>query len=464
MALCSVVARGLSRAQIAPLLVRRNFSRWNSRYGWQRGRWDGQTNSRRPSSSPDVPFVVTSLSLGSFFSSGGIPNRSNSCTVRPLNKRRRNCPSLEHYRETLATLVCFFAGKNSAQSSLSKPASLPDTMPVELSRVMLPDDTNPMGNVHGGTILKLIEHAGVIVSTRHCNSAGDRSKGPFITALARVEHMDFYQPMYVGEVAQVHAAVTYTSPHSCEVTAEVWAENVLTGDRRRTNRAMLWYVAFPTNGNSALKPVAVPQLEGLTAGEASEGLKRYKAQKASRASASDSMQGLTHPNIYQPLSDAPEHTVQSSQTTLATLVLPSDCVRGNYLMGGPLMKMMDSAAGICAARHSRSPVVTACINAIDFHGPVRNGEAIFCTARLVFCSEKSMMVEIITEAEGLASGSRRVVNTAYFTFVSIGFDRKAHEVPPLILTSDEDHQRFKEGKVRYEERKKARMLEKSSKK
>jgi acyl-coenzyme A thioesterase 7 len=422
MALSYVVARGLSRAQFAPLLVRRNFSRWSSRYGWQRNRWDGQTNSRRPSSSPDVPFVVTSLSLGSFFSSGG---------------------------------------KNGGQSSLSKPAY---KMPVELSRVMLPDDTNPMGNVHGGTILKLIEHAGVIVSTRHCNSAGDRGKGPFITALARVEHMDFYQPMYVGEVAQVHAAVTYTSPNSCEVTAEVWAENVLTGGRRRTNRATLWYVAFPANGNSALKPVAVPQLEGLTAGEASEGLKRYKAQKGSRASASNSKQGLTHPNIYQPLSEAPEHTVLSSQTTLATLVLPSDCVRGAYLMGGPLMKLMDNAAGICAARHSRSPVVTACINAIDFHGPVRNGEAVFCTARLVFCSEKSMMVEIITEAEGLASGSRRVVNTAYFTFVSIGFDRKAHKVPPLTLTSEEEHQRFKEGKARYEERKKARMLEKPSKK
>ena len=332
---------------------------------------------------------------------------------------------------------------------------------------MLPDDTNPLGNVHGGTILKLIEHAGVIVSARHCNSAGsDGKEGPFITALARVEHMDFYQPMYVGEVAQVHAAVTYTSPHSCEVTAEVWAENVLTGNRRRTNRAILWYVAFPANGDSSLplKSVAVPQLQGLTPEEANDGLRRYKAQKASRAAASNSSQGLTHPNLYHPLSEAPEHTVLSSQTTLAALVLPSDCVRGSYLMGGPLMKMMDSAAGICAARHCRLPAVTACINAIDFHSPVRNGEVVFCTARLVFCSEKSMVVEIITEAEGLTAGSRRVANTAYFTFVSIGFDKKAHKVPPLILSNDEERQRFEEGKARYEERKKARMLEKSSKK
>ena len=43
--------------------------------------------------------------------------------------------------------------------------ALPASVPVELSRVMLPDDTNPSGNVHGGTILKLIEQAGQIVAT-----------------------------------------------------------------------------------------------------------------------------------------------------------------------------------------------------------------------------------------------------------------------------------------------------------
>ena len=103
---------------------------------------------------------------------------------------------------------------------------------------MLPDDTNPQGNVHGGTILKLIEQAGAIVSVRHCNSTSGSGKAPLVMALARVEHMDFYQPMYVGEIAQLHAAVTYTSPHSVEVTVDVWAENVLTGSRRHTNRLL----------------------------------------------------------------------------------------------------------------------------------------------------------------------------------------------------------------------------------
>lgn len=43
---------------------------------------------------------------------------------------------------------------------------------------MRPDDANVAGNVHGGTILKMIEEAGVIISTRHCNSQNGVSTGP----------------------------------------------------------------------------------------------------------------------------------------------------------------------------------------------------------------------------------------------------------------------------------------------
>ena len=87
-------------------------------------------------------------------------------------------------------------------------------VPFETSRVMLPDDTNPMGNVHGGTILKLIEQAGHIVATRHCNqSRNDKESTSSLSSsmtsvLARVEHMDFHNPIYVGEVAQVSTIIS----------------------------------------------------------------------------------------------------------------------------------------------------------------------------------------------------------------------------------------------------------------
>ena len=120
------------------------------------------------------------------------------------------------------------------------------------------------------------------------------------------------------------------------------------------------------------------------------------------------------------------------------------------------MKMMDNTAGICAARHCRSRVVTACIDAIDFHSPIRNGEVVFVTARLVFASTRSMEVEVTTEAEGLKPGTRRVTNTAYFTFVSLGQDSHATSIPPLKVKEGEERERFEEGRKRYENRKKKR--------
>ena len=324
---------------------------------------------------------------------------------------------------------------------------------------MLPDDTNPSGNVHGGTILKLIEEAAAVVASRHCNQRREGSSSPLVAVLARVEHMDFHQPMFVGEVAQLQAAVTYTSPHSMEVAVDVWAENVLTGNRRHTNTAMLWYVAFPWDVEKLIKRKAkvaeVPRLKGMSEEEVKEGAKRYEEQKLSRLNDPRSKK-LTHFKSCYPTSDAPEHTVLASQSTLTSVILPSDCTSTGHLMGGPLMKMMDNAAGICAARHSRSVVVTASIDAIDFHHPVYNGEVVFCTARLVFCSSRSMEVEVITEAEGLLMGSRRLTNTAYFTFVSLGDDLRACPVPPLEVTNEEERKRFEEGRERYEARKRKR--------
>ena len=110
---------------------------------------------------------------------------------------------------------------------------------IEVCRAMVPDDANFAGNVHGGTILKLIEEAGVIIATRHCNKGNDETKkkiDPCWAGLARVERMDFLEPMFIGEVAKVHAELSYASKHSVEVSVDVWAEDLINGTSRQTNR------------------------------------------------------------------------------------------------------------------------------------------------------------------------------------------------------------------------------------
>ncbi|KAL8198626.1 UNVERIFIED_CONTAM: Cytosolic acyl coenzyme A thioester hydrolase, partial [Gekko kuhli] len=123
-------------------------------------------------------------------------------------------------------------------------------------RIMRPDDANIAGNVHGGTILKMIEEAGAIISTRHCNSqSGERC----VAALARVERTDFLSPMCIGEVAHVSAEITYTSKRSVEVQVNVVSENILTGVKKVTNKATLWYV--PLALQNVHKVLEVPPIQ-----------------------------------------------------------------------------------------------------------------------------------------------------------------------------------------------------------
>ena len=278
---------------------------------------------------------------------------------------------------------------------------------MEISRIMVPDDTNSAGNVHGGTILKLMEQAGFVVANRHCNQKNESASFPVTTALVRLEKMDFLQPVHVGDVAQVQAAVTYTSKHSLEVTVDVWAENVVKGERRHTNTARLWYIALnmdslasfssKTPGTRSLEGfiTAVPPATDLTREQLEAGKKRYETQKASRVSLDKYVAESVAPvhTFYHP-KDVGERTVLASQTTLANTLLPSDCTTTSHVTGGTLMKMMDSAGAICSARHCRNRTVTAGIDVINFCHTLVNGEMVYVTARIVFTSSKSMEVEV----------------------------------------------------------------------
>jgi acyl-coenzyme A thioesterase 7 len=152
---------------------------------------------------------------------------------------------------------------------------------VEVSRIMTPDDTNLAGNVHGGTILRMIEEAGVIIATRHCNKNRIEGRATVWAALARVEQTNFVKPMFVGELATVHADMTYSSKHSLEVQVLVFAENLLKGEHKLCNKARLWYVAVEAEcGTGAV--CEVPPLQYASKEDEEAGKKRYEAQLQSR--------------------------------------------------------------------------------------------------------------------------------------------------------------------------------------
>ncbi|KAE8593232.1 hypothetical protein XENTR_v10019039 [Xenopus tropicalis] len=310
-----------------------------------------------------------------------------------------------------------------------------------LRRIMRPDDANIAGNVHGGTILKMIEEAGAIISTRHCNSQdGERC----VAALARVERTDFLSPMCIGEVGHVSAEITYTSKHSVEVQVNVMAENILTGSKRVTNRATLWYV--PLSLTNVDKVTEVPPIQYEKKELEEEGKKRYEDQKLERMETKQRNGEFIVPSVNQE-----EYTVGYSQSSLIHLVGPSDCTLHGFVHGGVTMKLMDEVAGIVAARHCKTNIVTASVDAIDFHRKIKKGCIITISGRMTFTSNKSMEIEVFVDADTLVGDTQeryRAVS-AYFTYVSLSKEGKPLPVPQLVIESEEEKKRFEEGKGRY---------------
>ncbi|KAG8434232.1 hypothetical protein GDO86_012562 [Hymenochirus boettgeri] len=335
--------------------------------------------------------------------------------------------------------------------------SLPKVSPssiIQISRIMRPDDANIAGNVHGGTILKMIEEAGAIISTRHCNS---QSGEQCVAALARVERTDFLSPMCIGEVGHVSAEITYTSRHSVEVQVNVMAENILTGAKRVTNRATLWYV--PLSLTNVDKVIEVPPIEYERKQLEDEGRKRYDDQKLERMETKE-----RNGEFIVPVVNPEQYTVGCSQSSLIHLVGPSDCTLHGFVHGGVTMKLMDEVAGIVACRHSKTNVVTASVDAINFHRKIQKGCIITISGRMTFTSNKSMEIEVFVDADTLVGDTeeRYRAVSAFFTYVSLSKVGKPLPVPQLVIESEEEKKRFEEGKGRYLQSKAKRQADTQS--
>ncbi|XP_053546369.1 cytosolic acyl coenzyme A thioester hydrolase [Bombina bombina] len=318
---------------------------------------------------------------------------------------------------------------------------VPLSSAIQISRIMRPDDANIAGNVHGGTILKMIEEAGAVISTRHCNS---QSVERCVAALARVERIDFLSPMCIGEVGHVSAEITYTSKHSVEVQVNVMAENILTGTNKLTSRASLWYV--PLSLTNVEKIIEVPPIQYERKVLEEEGRKRYEEQKLERMETK-----RKNGDVILPVLNPEQYTVGYSQSSLIHLVGPSDCTLHGYVHGGVTMKLMDEVAGIVAFRHCKTNIVTASVDAINFHRKIQKGCIITISGRMTFTSNKSMEIEVFVDADNLVGESQEKYRavSAFFTFVSLSKEGKPLPIPQLVIESDEEKKRFEEGKGRY---------------
>lgn len=146
-------------------------------------------------------------------------------------------------------------------------------------------------------------------------------------------------------------------------------------------------------------------------------------------------------------------TVGHSAADMAQVMLPHQANVAGFIHGGELMKLMDNAASVVAERHSRANVVTGTVEDISFHNAVRVGDLVFVHGRITFTSHSSMEVRIEVEAENLLTGGKLQALTAYFIMVGLDNEGKPMEVPPLILSTEEEESLHSEAMIRYESRK-----------
>src|SRR6186997_1140540 len=137
---------------------------------------------------------------------------------------------------------------------------------------------------------------------------------------------------------------------------------------------------------------------------------------------------------------APKSSSESF-TEMVQVVLPNDANPLGFILGGTVMHLIDIAGAIACHRHTRSLLVTAAVDGLQFLHPIKVGDLIILRARVTATFQTSLEVEVDVFSERVETGERRMTSMAYLTFVTIDRNGGRVPVPPLLLQTDEDRAR-----------------------
>ena len=152
---------------------------------------------------------------------------------------------------------------------------------------------------------------------------------------------------------------------------------------------------------------------------------------------------------------------RESFTEMVQVVLPNDANPLGFILGGTVMHLIDIAGAIACHRHTRSLLVTAAVDGLQFLSPIRIGDLIILRARVTAAFQTSLEVAVEVFSERVQTGERQLTSLAYLTFVTIDREGKRAPVPPLLAETDEDRQWVREAEARRAARLEAKASLKS---
>jgi acyl-CoA hydrolase len=145
-----------------------------------------------------------------------------------------------------------------------------------------------------------------------------------------------------------------------------------------------------------------------------------------------------------------------SATEMVQVVLPNDANPLGFILGGTVMHLLDIAGAIACHRHTRSLLVTAAVDGLQFLHPIKVGDLIILESRVTAAWTTSLEVEVEVFSEETLTGVRRMTSRAYLTFVAIDRDGHRQPIPGLILETEEEKRKAAEAEGRRAQRLEAR--------
>lgn len=138
-------------------------------------------------------------------------------------------------------------------------AKVPSFSKTIMNELVLPNDTNTLQNLMGGRLLHWMDIVAAITAQKHSGK---------IVVTASVDTVSFSKSIKLGDVVTLEAQVSRAFNSSMEIHINVWAENIPSGEKFKSNEAYYTFVALDRNGS----PVKVPDLKP----ETEEEQKRYE--------------------------------------------------------------------------------------------------------------------------------------------------------------------------------------------
>jgi len=147
-----------------------------------------------------------------------------------------------------------------------------------------------------------------------------------------------------------------------------------------------------------------------------------------------------------------------SATEMVQVVLPNDANPLGYILGGTVMHLIDIAGAIACHRHTRTLLVTAAVDDLQFLHPIKVGDLIILNARVTCVFTTSLEVQVDVYSEETLTGRRQLTSRAYLTFVAVAKDGNRLAIPPLIVETDDERRVCEEAKARRAERLRNRVI------